>query len=187
MQHPKANSPQLSLSPVVRQRHCRATARLILTIHFHNRANHCSRTPSVKESFLSRAYIFMKIHRFILLLCVLLFGGTPSVRSAETDPIVAQFASALGYAEATSLPNIKNRLFSDFIGKSKQDVQVYIRRVIQNRGKLGAMKNGGRESRPDLLVLSHRSDLLQKVTTSLRVEFHYDSDLKVARIGCTST
>jgi hypothetical protein len=123
----------------------------------------------------------------ICVAAILLTSAAPAATEPPpAESIFKQFASALGYSPASTIDALKKALTSEWVGKPKQEVQTYIRRVIQNRGKLIAMKNGGRGSRPDLLVLSYRSELLQKITARLQIRFHYDEDMKVLRLECST-
>lgn len=120
----------------------------------------------------------------LLLLALFISWGAASAvaKDSAIDPIFTQFSSALGYPDARTAETLKSALTANWVGKSRDEVQVYIRRVIQNRGDLGATKSNGWSPKPDFLALSHSSVLTGKETAWLRLHFHYDKSGKVSHI-----
>lgn len=94
--------------------------------------------------------------------------------SQSTDFAFVQIVTALGYPEATTPELIQNRLNQAWVGKSREDMQACLSKVIQNRGLLGAFKN----TKATVLTLSSKDIML-------RVDISYDNSDQASRIVCT--
>jgi len=118
---------------------------------------------------------------FLVSLLTLNCAGRAAENDSHPDPIVASFAATLGYPNVNTIEAVKKDLAAQWIGRSRRDVEDWMRQVVHDRGTMGAVQSGG----GSYLSLSHWSALLNKDTAFLGIRMSYDADGTVTRLECT--